>query len=116
MSDYYLYSVILKNCPYSMAAYNLLKTDSKIKKKFLFVDNYNKEKYKTDMISTFPQIYLKRYNKNGSLLIGGYSDLKILFNLFYKKKYSDNDVEKFITDNSKWSKKSLLRFIQLINQ
>ena len=115
MNNYYLHSVILKNCPYSNAAHELLQNNSKIKKKITFINDSNKEKYKTNQINTFPQIYLKRQNKNGSLLIGGYTEFKQLFDLFYKTKYSHDNVTQIINNNNKWSKKSLLRFIQLIN-
>lgn len=114
MNNYYLHSVILQNCPYSAAAYELLKNHPQIKTKVTFVNDNNKENYKTENINTFPQIYLKRYNKNGSLLIGGYTELKELFDLFYKTKYSNDKILEFI-NNNKWSKKSLLRFIHLIN-
>ena len=115
MNKYYLHSVILQNCPYSNAAHDLLKNYPKIKTKITFVNNNNKENYKTEYINTFPQIYLKRSNKNGSLLIGGYTEIKELFDLFYKTKYSKKKILEFINKNNKWSKKSLLRFIHLIN-
>jgi glutaredoxin-related protein len=115
MNNYYLHSIILQNCPYSNAAYESLKNYPKIKTKFTFVNDLNKENYKTDQIKTFPQIYLKRENKNGSLLIGGYTELKQLLDLFYKTKYSKNNITEFINNNNKWSRKSLLRFIELIN-
>ena len=116
MDTYYLHSIILEGCPYSTAAYELLKSFPKIKSKITFVNSNNKENYKTDKINTFPQIYLKRHNKNGSLLIGGYTELKNLLDLFHKQKYSEDNVKKFINDNKDWSKKSILRFIELINK
>ena len=115
MNNYYIHSVILQNCPYSTAAHKLLKKHSENKTIITLVNDNNKENYKTSEIDTFPQNYLKRYNKNGSLLIGGYTELKELFNLFYKKKYSDNKIKNFLSNNNKWSKKSLLRMIDLIN-
>ena len=115
MSNYYLHSVILKDCSYSKAAYKLLKKHQDVRTIFTFVNHYNKENYKNNDINTFPQIYLKKNNRTGSLLIGGYDDLKILFDLFYKKKYSNDNIDEVINNNKNWTKKSLLRFIQLIN-
>lgn len=111
MSNYYLHSVILKGCPYSNAAHELLTNISE----FTFVDYNNKDKHKTSDISTFPQIYLKRKDSNGSLLIGGYDNIKEMYDLFHKKEYSETNINKFIENNKNWSKKSLLRFIELIN-
>jgi len=117
MTDYYLYSIVLENCPYSNAARKMLEShsNSNINKHIKTVNSTNKDDYKTSEIHTFPQIYLKRNGHNGSLLIGGYTDLQEIFNLFHKKKYSSETVNKFIEKNKKWSKKSLLRFISLIN-
>ena len=113
MNNYYLHTIILKNCPFSIAAYKLLKKYHNTK--FTIVNDTNKENYKTDDINTFPQIYLKRYNKNGSLLIDGYTKLRELFDLFHNKSYSDKNITEFINNNKKWSRKSLIRFINLIN-
>lgn len=112
MSNYYLYSVILKDCFYGNEVYKMLIKYPR--SKFKNVDETNKEKYKKDM-NTFPQIYLKKDNHKDSLLIGGYDKLKELFDLFYKKKYSKNNVDDFIKLNNNFSKKALLRFIELIN-
>lgn len=115
MDTYYLQSIILEGCPYSTAAYELLKNIPKSKSKITIVNYNNKENYKTDKINTFPQIYLKRHNRHGSLLIGGYTEYKKLIDLFHKQKYSEDNVNKFINNNKDWSKKSLLRFIELIH-
>ncbi len=115
MTNYYLYSILLKDCPYSNAAKKLLESYPNINKHIETINRQDKEKYKTPQISTFPQIYLKRKDKNGSLLIGGYTDLEKMFNLFHKKEYSNNKVNEFINNNNKWSRKGLLRFISLIN-
>lgn len=117
-SDYYLYCVILKDCGYSEAAHNLLKTYPKIKKEFTFVERTNMEKYKTDKINTFPQIYLKRYNTNGTHLIGGYSEFKNIIDTFSTDMDKDTytkKINKYISDNKGWSRKTLLRVIELIN-
>lgn len=114
LSDYYLYCVILKNCPYSEAAYDLLSKYKNIKKEFTFVEQHNKENYKTEKIKTFPQIYLKKYNSNGTQLIGGYDSIKNVFNQFYGK-YDKNNLKVFLNDNQSWNKKTTLRLIELIN-
>jgi len=119
MNNYYLHSIILKNCPHSIAAYQLLKNIHNNKSQITIVDINDKEKYKTDNIQTFPQIYLKRQNRKGSLLIGGNDELQKLFKLFHKTKYPNNN--KFdeaineVINNNNLSKKSIFRFIDLIN-
>ena len=113
-SDYYLYCVILKNCPYSEAAFSLLNSYNNIKKEFTFVEQHNKENYKTEQINTFPQIYFKKYNSNGTQLIGGYSDIKLFFDKFYGN-YDKSMLKIFLDENKSWSKKSSLRLIELIN-
>jgi glutaredoxin len=115
MNSYYLHSIILENCPFSNAARELLTNNPEITTKFTIVNHSNKENYKTSQIDTFPQIYLKKHNSNGSLLIGGYTELKEVFNLFHKQKYSNDKINQFINNNNNWSRKSILRFIQLIN-
>ena len=112
MTNYYLHLVILENCPYSIAAKEFLENHLHIKTKITSVNHTNKENYKTDEIKTFPQIYLKKNNKQGSLLIGGYTEFKNLFNKYYKINYSKDKIELI---NNKWSKRALLNFIILIN-
>ncbi len=113
-SDYYLYCVILNNCPYSEAAHQLLNSYTNIKKEFTFVEQSEKEKYKTEKINTFPQIYLKKYNSNGTQLIGGYDSIKNFFNQFYGN-YDKEKLKNYLLNNKSWSKKSTLRLIELIN-
>lgn len=115
MNNYYLHLVILQNCPYGYKALDLLKKHPKIKKTITIVNDSNQENYKTNKIKTFPQIYLKKHNRNGSLLIGGYTELTELFDLFCKKKYSNDTITQFIDNNDRWSNTSLLKFIKLIN-
>ena len=112
MTNYYLHLVILENCPFSNAAKELLANHPKIKTKLTIVNNNNKDNYKTSEINTFPQIYLKKNNHVGSLLIGGYTEFKKLFDQYYKMKYSSDKITKI---NDKWSKRALLNFIILIN-
>ena len=59
-------------------------------------------------------IQLTKKNKIGNLLIGGYSDLKYLFDLVYKKKYNHETVN-IIRNKYNYSKKTTLRIIELIN-
>jgi glutaredoxin len=109
---YYLFVVVLEGCPYSNAALELL-TDNKTNFKSLKVTSNDKEKYKTNEISTFPQIYLKK--NNNSLLLGGYSDLKTFFETFNNQPYNIKNVNEFKRKYSNWNKHSILRMIELIN-
>lgn len=112
---YYLFVVTLENCPYSIAALELL-NNFKIKYKNLQVSSNEKDKYKTDEIKTFPQIYLKKNISNDTLLLGGYSNLKEFVDTFINKKYNEKNVEEFTKKYKYWNKKSILRLIEIINQ
>lgn len=114
MSKYYINAVILNGCGYSKAANELLDKYPNIKKKYVFVNYDEKDKYKTELIQTFPQIYLKKENSNNNLLLGGYSDLENFINTFYGK-YEDNTINEFMKKHPLWSKKGTLRLIELIN-
>lgn len=111
MSNYTLLIIVLEGCGYSKAAIDFLGTYN-IKKKIIKVTYDDKEKYKTNSIQTFPQIYLKK--NNSTLLLGGYDDLVKSFNIFYKK-YDQQDIITFKNNNLDWSEKSILRLIELIN-
>jgi glutaredoxin len=113
-NDYYIYAVILKNCPYSSAAYELLNSFKNIKKEFTFIRREEMDSYRTEDISTFPQIYLKRENSKGNKLIGGYDDLKRIKDTFYNK-MNEKDLKSYLSNNNSWNKKTLLRLIELIN-
>jgi glutaredoxin len=113
-SNYYLHAILLNNCPYSNSADQLLK-NFKIPCQITRVDNNNKNNFKTNLISTFPQIFLKKYNNKGTLLLGGYSDLESFVNDFKSIKYDEKKVNEFMKKYG-WAKKATLRLIQLINQ
>jgi glutaredoxin len=113
-SNYYLYGVILDGCPYSIGAKNFLDNYTNIEKEYIIINQTEKEKYKTEQINTFPQIYLKKKNTNGTQLIGGFDDIKNVFNLFYGK-YEKKTLEKFSKKYMSISKRSALRLIELIN-
>lgn len=115
MNNYYFNAIILENCPFSNSAKELLKKYKNITTKFTSITSQNKENYKTENIATFPQIYLKKQNHKGSLLLGGYSELQNVFNIFYKTNFTENNIKFFIANNDKWSNKALTRLIELIN-
>ena len=112
MSRYYVNAIMLENCPYSIAADKLLK-DNKIPNKTIWINQQEKERYISDEISTFPQIYLKKLNSKGSLLLGGHDNLKETINNLKLNKNIPGETDKFMK-KYKWSKKATLRFFQLI--
>jgi hypothetical protein len=112
MNNYYLKIIILQNCSYSIAANKLIQLH-KIPVDITTITRDNIDKYVTNKIDTFPQIYLARKNHNGVLLLGGHSDLKSFIDTF-KNQINNDDVERFIKKYN-WSKKATLRLIQLIN-
>ena len=113
--EYYLKIISLDNCPYSQATKELVKNFS-IPNEIINITSNEKEKYKTNKINTFPQIYLKKYGRVDDLLLGGYEDLKDFMDQFHKQTYSTDKVNNFMNKyNKTWPKKSVLRLIQLIN-
>lgn len=112
---YALKLVSLENCPYSIAAHDLLK-DKKINIKFINVTQSNKEQYKNKIIDTFPQIYLIKTNRVGELLIGGYSDIQEIISYQDENKNLDKQIEYFTDKYPRWSRKAKLRLIELLNQ
>lgn len=113
-SKYYIYAILLKGCSYSNAAYDLLE-NHKIKKQLEIVTPENKEKFKLENYSTYPQIFLKKNNAVDSLFLGGYSDLNNFITTFKNNKYDENNIIQFKNKYNWWSKKAILRMIELIN-
>ena len=62
MSKYYIHLIFLENCGYSQAAKDLL-DNYKVEYDKTIVERSNIENYKTELIKTFPQIYLKKKKK-----------------------------------------------------
>jgi hypothetical protein len=113
MSNYFIKGILLEGCSYSIAANNLIQIHN-IPKQITWISPSEKLKYKTEQIDTFPQIYLNKFNTKGNLLLGGYTDLSEFINTFKNQKLNDDSINQFMS-KYKWSKKSVLRFIQLIN-
>tara|TARA_Y100000813_G_C23855979_1_gene208798 strand:- start:144 stop:485 length:342 start_codon:yes stop_codon:yes gene_type:complete len=108
---YYLKIIILKKCPYCQDAIKILNKIKNTKIDIIEVDNKDKDKYKTEFIKSFPQIYLKKYNSKGSLLIGGYDDLKYIDETIKKRKAKSMElIKKKFKD---FSKKATLRLIEI---
>lgn len=121
-NNYYIYSIILNGCPYSTAGHELISSFNNINSKFVYIDSVDKDKYKTNLISTFPQIYLKKKNSNGSFLIGGYTDFKEIIDIFnncdmdmFKINLKNFIYKNCMNKNLRWNKKILLRLIKLLN-
>ena len=115
MSKYYIYAVLLNSCPYSERAYDLLQMHG-IEHQVKIVSREEKEKFKLENFETYPQIFLKKENSVDSLFLGGFSDLNDIFNTFKSKKYNEQSINNFQNKYNWWSKKAILRLIQLINK
>ena len=114
MSKYYIYAILLKGCSYSNKAYELL-LNHKIKHKLEIVEDSNKEKFKMENYNTFPQLFLKKNDSIESLFLGGFNDLNEFINTFKNNQYNEENINNFQNKYNWWSKKAVLRSIQLIN-
>ena len=113
MYNYYFKIILLENCPYSYKLDKLIK-DNNISCEKININHTNKHIYKSNLIDTFPQIYLKKKNSTGNLLFGGYNDFVNFLQNFKNQNFNLDKINNFI-EEKKWSKKATLRFIQLIN-
>jgi glutaredoxin len=109
---YYIKIISLKNCSYSDNALKLLEY-YKIPFKKIDIDNNNKDLLKLNEINTFPQIYLKRKNRYGHLLLGGFTDLNEFINIFKNKNYNNIHVFNFM-NKYKWSRIATIKLAKLI--
>jgi glutaredoxin len=107
---YILKVIVLENCPYSMAAVELF-NNYNIEFKQITVNHDTKHKYKTNIISTFPQIYI--VDKDEELLIGGYSDIEEIINIINKNKNLTNIKKKINKKYTNFDKKIILRIIEI---
>ncbi len=101
--------IVLENCPYSIAAVELL-TNHNIKFTKILVNQETKHKYKTEQISTFPQIFLN--NNNNKILLGGYSDLEDIINIINSSTKLETIKNKLNKKYLSFDKKNILRIIQ----
>ena len=106
---YYLYIILREDCPYSKNLVKLLK-DNKIDFDSITVNMEEKEKYKTDLIKTFPQVYLKSLSTHDSILIGGYDTVKSLID-----NNNFDELTKNLSDKIKLKLKLILKGHKIIN-
>jgi hypothetical protein len=109
-----MYTIYIYYIDFCLYSENALKKLKNIKHKKFLVPPDKKHLYTNKYINTFPQIYLKKDNSIGSLLIGGYEDLDFIIDTL--KKYKDlNKLSKILNKryNNKWSKKAIFRLIEL---
>ena len=114
---YYFKLISLIDCPFSESANSLFK-DNKIQHELTLVNREEKDKFKTNEISTYPQIYLKKKHSSGSVLIGGYDTIKEYFDFVRNNNNNSNALDKLKNKISKSNKniseKSILRLIELL--
>lgn len=110
---YYIDLYYLKNCPYCERTKQLLDLKN-VNYNIIKVDQSNKEKYKNNIISTFPQIYLKKKYSKGSVLLGGYDNINSISNSITQE--LDSTVKNIRKINKNLSKKASLRLIELFTK
>lgn len=110
---YYIDLYYLKNCTYSEKAKQLFDFKN-VKYNIIKIDQSNKEKYKNNKIDTFPQIYLKKENSKGSVLLGGFDNINLISNSINTE--LDSSVNSIRKINKNLSKKASLRLIELFTK
>lgn len=105
----YIIGYILKGCPYSMLADEILKKNSN--NQLIYVDYSEKDKYKKmNHMSTFPQIF---YIKDGlKIKIGGYDDLSSLMD----RNKLENRKELYKNCDAKISYRTFLKMLLYLNR
>ncbi len=112
---YELKVIVLENCPYSIAATELL-TNHNIKFKKILVNQETKYKYKTEKISTFPQIFLiNKDSQNNEILLGGYSNLEEIINIMNSSTKLETIKNKLNKKYLSFDKKTILRIIEIFS-
>ena len=112
MKKYSLKTIILEGCPWSKALDELLKI-KKIKSKIITVNSTTKAKYKTDIIDTFPQLYLV---DKDDYLIGGYTETKRLLDIMNENKPNIDIIKsKFKENLSNFNDKMILKLMILLS-
>lgn len=107
---YYLEINSLEGCPYSQEVNALVKSHN-INANINRISYNEKHLYKNNIISTFPQVYLKKYNSAGSVLLGGNSDFKEILSM--NNKTLDLQLKLLSNKYKNISKKTQLRIIEL---
>ena len=106
--------IILDGCPYSIALKQLLKDTISLKLIDVITISYeNKEKFKTDEISTFPQLYLINSLDQKTYLIGGYDTTKSIIDEINKNNNLNKLKLKLKKTLPKFTTKQILRVIQI---
>jgi len=116
----YLYIISLRYCPFCINTRRLLE-ENNIKHHDNIIKDEEKFKYKTQEISTFPQIYYVKNKLEKKVLIGGNSDLEDIIELNNsikddKNKQMDQLITNFLSTHPKINKKILLKVLYLINK
>ena len=114
MSNYYLHLVSLQGCPYSKAAEELL-TKNNYTMELTQITYDLKDNWKSEKISTFPQIYFKKNGSSGSILIGGYDKMSQVHNIINSTTQNNikENANKLKNMYPEMSYKSCLRLMQL---
>lgn len=108
---YYLKIYYINNCHFSTKLLNLLNNNN-IEFKQKLINEKKKKLYKSSVIKTFPQVYLKKYNSKGSLLLGGYTDINYILNTIKNNEF-EQIYKNLKEKNNNLSKRTILRLIQL---
>ena len=107
---YYLEINSLEGCSYSQEVNSLVKNHN-INANINIISQNEKHLYKNQQINTFPQVYLKKYNSAGSILLGGNSDFKEILSM--NNKTLDLQLKLLSDKYNSISKKTKLRIIEL---
>ena len=117
---YSLKIILLENCFYSNEVKKILSKNpfNKIPIEYITIKENDKNKYKTDEITTFPQVYIVKKQSNSMKLIGGCDSVKKIIDIINIKNIKNinniNNIKKLISKlYPLWSEKDKLRLIEL---
>jgi len=115
---YSLKIILLENCFYSNEVKKILSKNpfNKILIEYITIKENDKNKYKTDEITTFPQVYMVKKQSNSMKLIGGCDSVKKIIDIININININNinNIKKLISKlYPLWSEKDKLRLIEL---
>lgn len=111
-NECYIKAILLENCIFSQKTYKLLKKYD-IPCKIIIIKQKDKHLYISNLIKTYPQLYLNRINIKGNVLLGSYNDFKEIINNL-KISINNKNIIK-LKEKYNWSNVLIIYLMNLFN-